>query len=358
MDNNLEHKLNTLDPKMYGEKAEKLFTEGYNCAQAVVYAFNDILVLDDVQGFCDIEKCLDEEANGFIYDITTDAKYKKDYFMKLLIHDFYEYTEWCSVYEHDDLMKVEEYFASRYPDSYRFSMINRFKFFDSNPTPTNPETTEKRKICVYHLMQRITSLQTTVQTLIKNACTAYVSTILKNNITNKRMKRLHMSMIPVSREVDERLVCSMFANEKVIYITNHAYRSKNIFVLRNGTQYYPFLCKTAEMFTYFDIDKSDILKHIVKKIGKVNKRYIINSWDKLFNICKIECGFGVFDVNSDYRYTIFENVRRLIVDQQIETMLPAYITENELMWISDTDYMEQLPEWVGAFNSFSHVKIQ
>lgn len=47
MDNNLEHKLNTLDPKMYGEKAEKLFTEGYNCAQAVVYAFNDILELDD-----------------------------------------------------------------------------------------------------------------------------------------------------------------------------------------------------------------------------------------------------------------------------------------------------------------------
>ena len=47
MDNNLDHKLNTLDAKMYGEKAEKLFTEGYNCAQAVVYAFNDILELDD-----------------------------------------------------------------------------------------------------------------------------------------------------------------------------------------------------------------------------------------------------------------------------------------------------------------------
>lgn len=47
MDNNLGHKLNTLDAKEYAEKAEKLFTEGYNCAQAVVYAFNDILELDD-----------------------------------------------------------------------------------------------------------------------------------------------------------------------------------------------------------------------------------------------------------------------------------------------------------------------
>ena len=99
------------------------------------------------------------------------------------------------------------------------------------------------------------------------------------------------------------------------------------------------------------------MRRLVGKIGKTNKRNIVNSWLKLFNICKIECGFGVFDVNSDYRYTVFENVKRLVVDQQIETTLPAFIEETELMWITDTEYMEQVPEWVGAFNSISRIKI-
>jgi len=45
--NNLGYKLNTLDANEYGKKAEDLFRQGYNCAQAVVLAFNDILGLDD-----------------------------------------------------------------------------------------------------------------------------------------------------------------------------------------------------------------------------------------------------------------------------------------------------------------------
>ncbi len=47
MDNNLGANIGVLDAEKYGQKAERLFTEGYNCAQAVVYAFNDILKLDD-----------------------------------------------------------------------------------------------------------------------------------------------------------------------------------------------------------------------------------------------------------------------------------------------------------------------
>ena len=47
MDNNLGKKIDVLDAKLYAQKAEGLFTEGYNCAQAVVYAFNDILNMDD-----------------------------------------------------------------------------------------------------------------------------------------------------------------------------------------------------------------------------------------------------------------------------------------------------------------------
>ena len=47
MNNNLGHKIGTLDAEKYGEKAESLFKEGYNCAQAITYAFNDIMELDE-----------------------------------------------------------------------------------------------------------------------------------------------------------------------------------------------------------------------------------------------------------------------------------------------------------------------
>ena len=47
MNNNLGHKIGTLDAEKYGKKAESLFKEGYNCAQAITYAFNDILGLDE-----------------------------------------------------------------------------------------------------------------------------------------------------------------------------------------------------------------------------------------------------------------------------------------------------------------------
>ena len=47
MDNNLGKRIDVLDAKLYAQKAEGLFTEGYNCAQAVVFAFNDVLNLDD-----------------------------------------------------------------------------------------------------------------------------------------------------------------------------------------------------------------------------------------------------------------------------------------------------------------------
>lgn len=46
MGNNLGKKIDALDAKIYAQKAEGLFTEGYNCAQAVVFAFNDVLNLD------------------------------------------------------------------------------------------------------------------------------------------------------------------------------------------------------------------------------------------------------------------------------------------------------------------------
>ncbi len=47
MGNNLGHSISILDAETYGNKAESLFREGYNCAQAIVYAFNDIMELDD-----------------------------------------------------------------------------------------------------------------------------------------------------------------------------------------------------------------------------------------------------------------------------------------------------------------------
>ena len=83
---------NTIYTNMFNIAVDLVFRTCYKCGElfkmlTAKHKVKDIIMLDDVQGFCDIERCLDEEANGFIYDITTDAKYKKSNFMKLLIHD-------------------------------------------------------------------------------------------------------------------------------------------------------------------------------------------------------------------------------------------------------------------------------
>ena len=353
---------NTVYTNLYNIATDLIFRMCYKCGElfkmlATTYGVTNLLILDDVQGFCDIDKCINEERNSQIYDIETGIIYRKDRFIRLLIYDLYKYTEWCPPYEHDDLLQIEKYLAEHYPAYYNFSMEDRFKYYKSNPTPSNPETKEKKRKCILNLMRRITSLQTTIHSLIKHACIAFVSTILKNNKTVKGLKHLNLNFVPVAGLIDERLVFSIFTNEKTIYITPHAFKNKNFFIYRNGVMYYPFICRSAEEFISFDIDAKDIMRRLVGKIGKTNKRNIVNSWLKLFNVCKIECGFGVFDVNSDYRYTVFENIKRLIVDQQIETTLPAFIEETELMWITDTEYMEQVPEWVGMFNSISRIKI-
>ena len=344
---------------IFNRVVDLVFRMCYKCGELfhmlnIRHGVNEITIFDDVQGFCDIEQRLNESQHIKIYDIENNRFYQKGYYMRFIINDLRHYTEWCPESDQDELLQIEKYLATRYPDIYSFSMEHMFKYFKSNPTPKNPETIAKRKEDTRRLIQRIMLLQTTMTPLIESACIAFTSTILKNN---KTMKGLHINVIPTDRDVDLRLIFSLFANEKVIYITPQTFKSKNIFILRNGDLYYPFLCKRCEMFVYFDVDEEILLQRIVKRIGRVNKQNLINSFAKLFNVCRIECGFGVLDVNSDYRYIIFENVKRLIVDQQIETTLPDYMCDNELIWIEDDDYMEQVPEWIGAFNSFSRIKI-
>ena len=102
MDNNLEHKLNTLDPKMYGEKAEKLFTEGYNCAQAVVYAFNDILesdVMKTDKGWSSFDtyfKTVDaiQQGNEYMDGLVTEAMQPKF----VVVNDLVEMTDPSKLY--------------------------------------------------------------------------------------------------------------------------------------------------------------------------------------------------------------------------------------------------------------------
>ena len=81
----------------------------------------------------------------------------------------------------------------------------------------------------------------------------------------------------------------------------------------NNKLYFPFIDKfNFEDFIFEDIDNVEYINSIMRN-ERVKKRFIVNTWEKLLTLIKDSCGVGLFDVNADYRYTVFEDINRLIV---------------------------------------------
>ena len=141
-------------------------------------------------------------------------------------------------------------------------------------------------------------------------------------------------IVPTIKKIDAQIIYTLFNKENTIYISREAVKSKTAFIWRNGSLYYPFLLKGVETFTPCDMTIEQIFTYITRPTTPGSKHHGINSWDKLFGICRTSCGIGIFDINSDYRYTVFENIKRLIVDQQIETTLSPFDDNDEYVIIS------------------------
>ena len=90
---------------------------------------------------------------------------------------------------------------------------------------------------------------------------------------------------------------------------------------------------------------------------KKHKRMKINTIEQLLKFCEKDCQIGVFDINADFRYNFFDNVKSLIVDNRINFYLPKRLSDLEIGYIGLNEYMEEVPNWIHQFNQFSKIKL-
>jgi len=236
----------------------------------------------------------------------------------------------------------------------------RSKFIIDPLTETDYKT--KKRKCLYNLINRIIDVQTVLTPKIIDKCCEFVLWNLEHNKgKNKDIKVITTN----SPNIDERLIFSLFPDECAIYLTETTFNSQTAFFIHNFRLCYPYLRnKQANLTLVSSIDSAKIIQQIIGDPNNEIIKYIkskksgrVNSFLKLLTTCQNEsvCG-SVLDINGNYRYTVFENIKSLIVDKLIETEFPPYIEDKEIVWITLEDYLEQLPGWISQFNHISHIK--
>lgn len=331
-----------------------------------VHGVNNIILFNDLTAQL-VSKTDDyykqQARKQYIHDYKTLQSFSRDFSVKLIIQAF---KKWCLFYdvdEEEDYEPIEESLAVNYPEYYDFVMKEYRVKHIINPLAYQNYKTEKRK-ALLNLIDRIISVQTVLTPKMIDKCCELV---LLNLERNKQFKVLKV-FTTNTPNIEERFIFSLFPNECVIYITNSTINSRYAFFIKDFQLYYPYIKSKKTKLTLVNEDPVKIIQLIISdnqemnaainKYNKSKKSSRVNTFMKLLTTCQNEsvCG-AVLDINGNYRYTVFENIKSLIVDKLIETEFPPYIKDKELIWISVDDYIEQLPAWIAQFNSISRIKI-
>lgn len=280
-----------------------------------------------------------------VFDIERKEFISKRFEMRMLIYNFKNICGWLKDGEDERFDDIERYFVSKYPEYYDFIVSERLKFFELNPIPENEENKQIQRNKHDEFVRRVISIQTTMMPQIKNACFSFVI----HNLNNSKI----MKILPCDDEVERNLLFSLYPEERVLFVSKFGVKRKNLFFWWKNELYYPMLCKSYDLFVGMNKTFDEIIKSILVK----RKRERINTWLKLLTECEKSCGIGVFDTNASYRYTLFENINNLISKNIVNIVYPSYIEDFEINWIDKNEYIEQLPNWIGQFNSFSKIKV-
>ena len=340
-------------------KIDKLF----KALKSYHHVENIILINDLSVKYATItEELYQQKAdNMMIQDHKTNNKFKRRFFVNLIVKAFKKWCLYYDVNEEEDYDTVEQSLATNYPDFYDFDM-KTYRINYIIDTLSSKTYKENKRHALINFIQRITDVQTVLTPKMIDKCCEFVLW----NLEHQHIK--HLKIITThTTKINENLIFSLFPSENVIYITKTFINSKYAFFIHDFQLCYPYAIDKQLNTIIIDEDTNKLIQMIVnydEKINKVINRHNklkkggrISSFSKLLMTCQNDsvCG-SVFDINANYRYTVFENVKSLIVDKLIETEFPSYMEDNEIVWISLNDYMEQLPEWIAQFNHFSHIK--
>ena len=311
------------------------------------------------------EQYKQEADNMLIHDHKTFQEFKRSFFIQLIVKAFKKWCLYYSLDEEEDYDPIEQSLAIKYPEYYDFNMKDWRAKYIIDPLTCEDYKLKKVK-SLYNLINRIIDVQTVLTPKIIDKCCELVLWNLEHQ-QSKQLKELKV-FTTNTPNIDERFVFSLFPDEAVIYITKTAFNSKLAFFIHNFRLCYPYIKYKQMNLTLINEDKTRLIQLIIgdnmtintliNKYNKSKKSNRVNSFIKLLTTCQNEsvCG-AVLDINANYRYTVFENIKSLIVDKLIETEFPPHIEDKEIVWITLDDYMEQLPAWISQFNHISHVKL-
>lgn len=309
---------------------------------------DDIIILNDL--YAKHEQNPPPSSDTILITNTkTGKQLSRRFAFNLIITAF---KKWCLYYElgeEEEYNPIERYLATHYPEYYDFSMPSYRARFIVDPLKHENYKHEKRKV-LKKLLSRITDIQTVITPTLIYAC----EELFLHNIKKNKLKNINI--INTDYPINNDILFSLFKDSSIIYITtSHIKTVKSFFIHSANPErlYYPHLNKSAKTFKPIDSSDSELLSHLKSS----SHRSSITSFHQLFELVSSECGLGVLDINANYRYTIFENIQKLMTTDLMETIFPNYNEDNELLWITVDEYDEQLPIWISSFNSFNKVKI-
>ena len=304
---------------------------------------HEIIILNDMGSI--VEAPVKQPHMKYIHDIKTNKTYRFTFFIKLLIRSFQKSLKWL---DHDDenLYNVERYLSSVNPAEYTFSVDRLTTFYKLNPMPQNDENTVKRKSNIRELICRLIMFQNSiistkqVKRVILSFIVKHLSYLFQFN-KHKRENKITMFNIDT---FDVELF-GLFPTERVIFVHDKIVKRRGLFILWNNKLYYTQLLKQLNEYLF-------IGQNLLNEQTVVTK-YPKPDFIELLQACEKMSYFGVFDTNANYRYTVFENIQRLIVSNQIETMLPPFIEDEDVSFVPIDDMTEQLPTLIAQYNELN-----
>ena len=319
------------------------------------YKVSSILFLDDLTH---IMRAHDEEYYKRIdkrmrtKDLFTGDGINQYQMLCKIANRLKSYCFYMPLDEEEDFEPMETYLASQIPKSYDFTMHDILSNRKTNKF--NPNYRKDKFKAKIQLIQAITQYQArlTIQEV-----EAIYEFIIQNI---KATKATHIKYIRLKPDYDIMNVYSLFPHENVIYYLKYRpIKHPNAFYYHKHNLYYPMLELKPQIYNIPDISSEEVVAQIVDltKDTHQQRKLTVNTFAKLISVCMNECHFGVLDINGNYRYTFFENMKQLIVEEKLDILMPDKFEDYDFVWITVEDYMENLPVWVSQFNSFSDIKI-
>lgn len=263
-----------------------------------------------------------------------------------LMSSFKELSQYLYCDEEEDFLPIEEYLVQSIPKYYSFSLKDIIAK-KSNKFQTEPDFKINQYIAKRRFIESVVFLQTTLAEKEKDA-------IKELFVYNLKLNNKHsFKIISTKLDVNYNLIYSLFPDEKIIYVSNKTVSRRNMFFFADNKFRYPFIPELRNTFIPFDRSMETLFQSIIETTTKRKIKTII----KLLKLCQDESKFGIFDINGDFRYNYFDDVKSLIVDKHINFIKPDKLIDNEIGWIGINEYIEEIPNWIHQFNSFSNIKI-